>query len=130
MNIYFFIAGLLCILLGLVHSFLGEFLIFKFKRHCGILVPSKGSADLKERHLRIIWATWHLASVFGWGIGLVILKISFDQDVMNTDIADFIIQTIVYTMVGSSLLVFVGTKGKHPGWVVLLSISVLLLIGS
>lgn len=130
MNTYVCIAGILCFLLGIVHSILGEYLIFNSKRNKGSLVPSKKSEALKERHLRILWATWHLASVFGWGIGAILIKISAEQNELDSTSIGFIIQPIIYTMFLSSLLVLVGTKGKHPGWVVLLIIGILLVIGN
>ncbi len=126
---YICIAGVLCFILGIVHSILGEFLIFKNKRNKGSLVPTISSEGLKERHLRILWATWHLASVFGGGIGAILLKISQDKEELYTDTTHFIIQSILYAMFFSSFLVLIGTKAKHPGWVVLLAIGVLLVIG-
>lgn len=130
MNIYYLIAGLLCFILGIVHSFLGEYLIFNQKRNSGKLVPSIAGKTLKERHLRIIWATWHLASVFGGCIGIVILKMAWIQEICDVSIASFIIKTVIYSMLLASLLVLVGTRGKHPGWIVLLLIAILLIIGS
>jgi len=130
MNYYLLIAGILCLLLGIAHSILGEFLIFKNKRNTGSFIPSKGNADLKEKHLRIIWATWHLASIFGWCIGVLLIRISFNQNELNSNIFDFILQSIIYTMFLSALLVLIGTKGKHPGWVVLVLIGILLLMTS
>lgn len=121
---------MLCFLLGIVHSILGEYLIFNSKRNKGNLVPSKKSEALKERHLRILWATWHLASVFGWCIGAVLIKISVEYNELKSTSIDFIILSIIYTMFLTSLLVLVGTKGKHPGWVVLLLIGILLVIGN
>lgn len=129
MNIYIFIAGILCFILGLVHSVLGEYLIFKNKKHKGHIIPSKKMAELKEPHLRIIWATWHLASIFGWCIGAMLLKISFTPDALNSNLIAIIIQSIIYSMFSGSLLVLIATKGKHPGWVVLLIIGILLIIG-
>ena len=130
MNIYLLIAGLLCFFLGVVHSFLGEYLIFKTKRNKGSLVPSKESAALKERHLRIVWATWHLASVFGWCIGAILLKLAVTDNQQYSEIIDFILNSIGYTMLLSSALVLVGTKGKHPGWIVLLAIGILTILGN
>lgn len=127
MNSYVFVAGILSILLGLVHSVLGEYLIFKNKRKTGSFVPSKGSKELKERHLRILWASWHLASIFGWSIGAILIKISSEEYSIGHD---FIFQTITWAMLLAAMLVLIGTKGKHPGWLVLLCIGVLLLIGS
>lgn len=130
MNIYLLIAGILFFLLGVAHSVLGEYLIFNDKRNKGNLVPSKNSAELKERHLRIIWATWHLSSFLGWCIGAILIKISFEQNELNSNISDFFVQSIIYVTFISSLLVLVGTKGKHPGWIGFLLIGILLLIGN
>ena len=130
MNIYFFIAGVLCIILGLVHSFLGEQLIFRNKRKAGLLVPTITNTDLRERHLRIIWATWHLASLFGWCIAAILIKIAITYNAPDVVMIDFIIPSITVTNFLGALLVLVGTKGKHPGWIVLLIIAILLLIGT
>lgn len=129
MNIYFLIAGILCFVLGLVHSILGEYMIFKTKRNKGKLVPTKVGTELKERHLRIIWATWHLASFFGWCIGTFLVKIALNQGKSGAEFVDFIINPTILTMLAASLLVLAGTKGKHPGWIVLLLIGILLIIG-
>lgn len=126
MNTYFIAAGVLCLVLGLFHSLLGEYLIFKSKREQGKLVPTKKSLELKERHLRILWATWHLASILGWCIGALLLQISQEQ---NLDPYHSMLQIITYAMCLSSILVFVGTKGKHPGWLVLLLIGILVFMG-
>lgn len=130
MNSYLLTAAILCFFLGLVHSFLGEYLIFINKRKKGSLVPSKANVELKERHLRILWATWHLASVFGWCVGVILIKIALTENLLNKELVDFILQSIVFTMIFSSLLVLVGTKGKHPGWVVLLLIGILTIMGN
>jgi len=124
---YILIAGVLSILLGIVHSFLGEFLIFKNKRKKGSIIPSTSSDTLKERHLRIIWATWHLATFFGSCIGVVLIKMAFQE---QTVFMIFILQSITYTMFAAALLVLLGTKGKHPGWIVLLAIGILLVLAN
>ena len=128
MNYYLLIAGILCFILGLIHSFLGEFLIFKNKRKKA-LVPNQGSQDLKERHLRILWATWHLASVFGWCIGAILIKISYNSRDINSSFTAFVIQSSMSAMLISSFLVLVGTKGRHPGWGGLAVIGSLLMFG-
>ena len=66
-----FFAGCLVFLLGLIHSVLGERLIFSRLRDGGI-IPTKGGSLLKERHVRILWASWHLATIFGCGIGAIL----------------------------------------------------------
>ncbi len=76
--------------------------------------------ELNEGHLRIIWATWHLASFCGWCIGAFLVKISLEQGDLDSEFIDFIIHSAMYTMVSSSFLVLVGTKGRHSGWITLL----------
>ncbi|MEO1049737.1 MAG: hypothetical protein AAFX87_03905 [Bacteroidota bacterium] len=129
MNIYFLIAGILFFVLGLAHSILGEYLIFRYRRNKGSIVPTKVSEGLKGGHLRIIWATWHVASVVGWCVGALVTKIAVEQSKLDVEFVDFAVKAIVVTAFASSLLVLIGTKGKHPGWVVLLLISILLVIG-
>lgn len=130
MNIYLLIAGILSYLLSIVHSVLGEYLIFRHKRVKGSLVPQKSDSEISKRHLGIIWATWHLVSIFGWCIGAILIKIAFvENDIDNHNLA-FIIRGIMYAMIASSATVFLGTKGRHPGWIVLLAIAILLYIGS
>lgn len=130
MNIYFLIAGILCFILGFAHSIVGESLMFKDKKKPGHIVPTKGSTELKGPHLRIIWANWHLSSLFGWCIGAFLIKISLHQHKLDAALLDFMLGSIVFTMFASSLLVLIATKGKHPGWIVLLLIGILCIIGN
>ena len=130
MNIFLIIAGLLCFLLGIVHSILGEYLIFNSKRKKGHLVPSMVNSELKERHLRILWATWHLVSVFGFCFGIILIYIALLRSEVNTGIIHLLIKSIASAMFMSALLVLVGTKGKHPGWIILLVITILIIIGN
>lgn len=130
MNLYILIAAILCLILGIVHSFLGEYLIFKLKRKKGNLIPSIASSDFKERHLRIVWATWHLTSLLAFLIGALLIKTSLEQSAFNPNIYSFIIESITYTMFSASLLVLIGTRAKHTAWVVLIIIGTLLILGT
>lgn len=129
MNGYLFASGVLCLALGLVHSVLGEVLIFWKGSDPNNLKPVGTKPNIIERHFRIIWATWHLATLFGWGMGAVLIKIATTEGKVNMELTDFIIVLIAISMLFSSFLVFIGTKGRHPGWIVLLSIFILNLIG-
>ncbi|WP_282079507.1 hypothetical protein [Aquimarina algiphila] len=129
MNAHLFIAGILCFILGLSHSIFGELLIFQQKKNNKKIIPTIVKSDLKERHLRIIWATWHIASFFGWCVGAILIKIALKQTILNAELIEFIISSIAIAMFCSSFLVLFGTKGKHPGWVVFLVIGILTLLG-
>ncbi|NMH89664.1 hypothetical protein [Flavivirga algicola] len=129
MNKYLLIAGTLCLVLGLFHLILGEILIFKNKKEHKKIIPTIVTCCIKERHLRIIWVSWYLVSVFGWCIGVLLIKIGTMQTEWRADLMQFIMTSITITMLCSSLLVFIATKGKHLGWVVLLIIGILTLLG-
>jgi len=59
MESYLFVAGCLSLALGVIHSVMGEILIFRRMRQ-GRIIPTNGHPVLKERHVRILWASWHL----------------------------------------------------------------------
>lgn len=77
MNVYLFAAACLLIVVGLIHPILGEVLIFWRLRVKG-LVPTNGGNILKERNVRILWASWHVLSVLGWAIAAVLLRLSMN----------------------------------------------------
>jgi len=126
MNSYFVVAGCLAFVLGLIHSVLGEVLIFRHMRK-GSFVPTDGSPVLRERHVRILWATWHVVAVFAWGFGAILLRLSYPSS--QYIVQAFVVNAIMLSMLTASLIVLVGTKGKHPGWLVLLVIAIFLWIG-
>ena len=126
MNWYFVIAAALAFLVGLVHSVLGERLIFRRLRQDGF-VPTNGGELLGERHVRILWASWHVLTVFGWCIGSVLLWLSLSSSSVSS--AWFIEQAVVITMLAGSALVFIGTKARHPGWAGLLVVAVFVWLG-
>ena len=126
MNWYFVIAAALAFLVGLVHSVLGERLIFRRLRQDGF-VPTNGGKLLGERHVRILWASWHVLTVFGWCIGSILLWLSLSSSSVSS--AWFIEQAVVITMLAGSALVFIGTKARHPGWAGLLAVAVFVWLG-
>lgn len=127
MNSYFAAAGVLAFLVGLAHSVLGEILIFRRMRKGG-LVPTDGGSLLEERHVRILWASWHVLTALGWFIGAVLCWLSLSRS--DSESFAFIESGIIIAMLVGSAFVLVGTRGKHPGWVGLLGVAVLVWLGS
>lgn len=120
MQILFFAAGVLAALTGAVHSVLGERLIFRHLRQ-GSFIPTTGTPPLRESHIRILWATWHIGSVFGWAFAGVLLHLAFVPPAVS--LSQFVLSAIVSAYFGASMLVLVGTQGRHPGWIALLFIA-------
>ena len=127
MNRYFVAAAVLAFLVGLAHSVFGEKLIFRRLREGG-LVPTNGGKVFGQGQVRILWASWHVLTVFGWGIGSILLWSSLYSS--GSSLAAFIEIAVVISMLCGSVLVFVGTKARHPGWVGLLGVAVLVWLGS
>lgn len=125
MQNYMLAAGILAISVGFVHSVLGEVLIFSRMRNQGV-IPTVGKPLLRERHVRILWASWHIVTVFGCAIGAILVRLAFPFS--DSTLQLFVENTIVVSMLVSALLVLVGTKGMHPGWVGLLGVSILIAI--
>lgn len=61
-------------LVGLIHSVLGEVLVFRTLRTHG-LVPTAGYPVLRERQVRILWASWHLVTVLGWALSALLWRL-------------------------------------------------------
>jgi len=109
------IAGTVAVLTGITHSALGEWLIFRHLRQ-GSLVPALGAPPLSSRNVRILWATWHLASVFGWAFAAILLGLAVSPE---APVRALVVHAAVAAHAGGAILVLVGTRGRHPGWVAL-----------
>ena len=122
MNTYLLLAACLTILIGFVHSVLGERLIFTKLRQQSV-APNLPAGPLKLKKVRILWATWHLASVFGLAIAAVLLNLArYSIDV-------FIIHAIAIAMLFSAAFVFWASGGKHPAWLGLTGVALLCWLG-
>jgi len=126
MNWYIFSAGIVAFVVGLIHSILGEVLVFKKMRREG-MIPSFGGDILKESNVRILWATWHALTILGWGMAFLLLALASQSP--TTEIYSLTANTVAVSTLTSSVLVLLATKGRHPGWVGLLCVSILIWIG-
>jgi hypothetical protein len=110
------IAAILCLVVGMIHSYLGErFILIRLFR--GDKVPHLfGSDYFTKGTLRFVW---HITTFAWWGFGYLLWQISEGQENLT--------QTILYTIGTVSLLSgifsFGFTKGKHLSWVVFWAIA-------
>ena len=125
MQNYLLAAGLLMILIGVAHSVIGEILIFRQLRG-GTIVPLLAPQPLRERHLRILWASWHLGSVLGFGFAGMLIVLAMSPDLPSH--ASFV-RIVAIATLASSALVLYATKGRHPGWLGLLVAAGLAWLG-
>lgn len=127
MNAYFIAAAALASIVGLVHSVLGEIMIFRRMRKPGRAVPTDGGAILTGPNVRILWASWHVLTVFGWGMAAILIRQA--QPVARGLGDGAIEQAIMVSMLLGSVLVLIATKARHPGWVGLLGVALLVWLG-
>ena len=120
MSTLLLIASSLTVLLGIIHSALGHKLIF--------IDEAETLALLHARKRGIIWATWHLASLLAFGIAAILIWLSQNPDLIPEAKAGLYILTVCLFV--SAALVNIGTKGKHPGWIVLSMIAGLILFAA
>jgi hypothetical protein len=120
MNVLVLAAGILSIVVGVVHSGLGEARIFaKLRRSDG------EDNSLVKRYFGILWASWHFLSVLGCSIAAILIWAAVAR------VPNFAPVQIVVAlgMTTGAVLVFFATKARHLGWVGLLGVGVLLMAG-
>jgi hypothetical protein len=127
MNHYLATAAVLATVVGVVHSVLGERLVFSRMR-LGQFVPTNGGNVLREPHVRIVWASWHALTALGWAMAAVLLLLASEP--VLTGLHNSLLNIIAVGMVVSAALVFFGTRARHPGWIGLLAVAVLIWLGA
>ena len=115
-------AAILALVTGVVHSFLGERLIFRHLRVSSI-VPTLPAPPLQNRHVRILWATWHLASVLAWAFAGLLWQLA--RASLPSLSAQSVLMAAAAGFIAGSLLVLFATRGRHPGWIALAVVGAL-----
>ena len=111
-----YIGSLLAVLIGFIHSFLGEkyILIRLFRRND--LPALIGSDWFTKRVLRF---AWHLTTIAWWGFAAILYVMSES----GPNIRDEVLQITGIVFLISGLLSAGFTNGKHISWVVFWSIA-------
>lgn len=113
MNGWWMAAAALLTLIGLVHSMLGERMIFRHLR-AGGLVPQGGGPVLRSYQTRILWASWHLVTLLGWGLAALLLWLG--QPAARAASAGQLEAGIAIVLALGGSLVLWSNRGRHPGW--------------
>lgn len=118
MNTLLLIAALLCFLLGVAHSVLGEkYVIGKI---------AKANLSLRGDTVymrRIVWLAWHITSVMFVGFGLVLLNMSFG---LHALVGDRTIIAVIFLV--SAVISLVSTRGRHASWFIFGAIALLTFV--
>ncbi len=124
MDILLIIGATLAVLIGAAHSYLGEQYILVRLFRCSDLPQMFGSDIFTKQTLRF---AWHLTTIAWIGLASVIL---IGVVVPSSEQLSAILKVISITFFISSIVTLVTSKGRHFAWIVFLSISFLVWIGS
>jgi hypothetical protein len=119
------VAAALSFATGLAHTVLGEVLIFQRLRR-GTVLPTHGGNALGERHVRILWASWHVLTLMGWCMALMLVELAAWP---TNDMTGAITRLISVGMLTGGLTVLIGTRDRHPGWVAMTLVALLIETG-
>jgi hypothetical protein len=123
MNAVLLAAAVLTLILGIVHSVMGEVLIFQ---PLAKSTAAGANPPIAQRHINILWATWHLASVFGWALAAILCALALNS--APPAVALIITRVVAVAMFSTAAIVLIGTRGRHPGWIVMLVIAMLICL--
>jgi hypothetical protein len=117
------IAAALLLLLGLVHSVLGErYILMRLFRRDN-LPRLFGSDVFTKRTLRF---AWHLTTVVWLGVAVLLVRLAGGPAPGVPEIG----ATVAVTAAASALVALVGSRARHPAWIVFLIVALLAWTGT
>lgn len=125
MNALLLCAAVLMAVIGVVHSVLGQFLIFRHLRRRSVATDARAT-PLSRRQVGILWASWHAVSVFGLALAMLLWRVAHDP--ATTPMHTAMLNATAIASGLAAALVLTGTRGRHPGWIGLLGVTILILL--
>jgi hypothetical protein len=109
------VAAILCLVLALGHSYLGEryILIRLFRRDD--LPRLFGSDVFTKRTLRF---AWHITSIAWLGFGALLLAFATGHTS-----APVVLRILAWTFAAHAVVTIVGSRGRHVAWIPFLAIA-------
>lgn len=116
-NITLASAALLLALTGIVHSALGEGMVFR----------RQGMRQALGKQWGIVWATWHIPTALGLALALWLGWLALHTPSLAP--LRLGLQCLALGLGGSAALVAWATRGRHPGWLAM-GITAALLVSA
>ncbi len=108
-------ATVLLLLIGLIHSYLGERYILIRLFRTGKVPHLFGDDYFTRRTLRF---AWHMTTIAWWGFAWLLLAIASGADIQQA-----VLQTVTMVFLLTGVLAFAFTGGRHISWLVFWSIA-------
>ena len=111
-------AAVILVLLGLVHSVLGErMLVSRLLKRDNL--PKMLGSDVFTKHT--IRYCWHLTSLLAFGMAWMLVQIS------EGDPVQALVRTVAITLLLGTVLAVVLTRARHLSWVFFLMAAIICL---
>jgi hypothetical protein len=121
-NINFFIAGVLALIVGILHSIIGErYFIPRLRLHEQVL--DAGTEKYVNRTLR---SAWHLATIASWSSASILLVFAYRT--ANETILLVVKVIALFYLVSGILSLFIS-HGRQPMWVIFLIMALFCWLG-
>jgi hypothetical protein len=118
MNLPLAFAGILTIVLGLVHSVGGEWKVFP---RIETLSDPAGKPLISDWNLRVLRGTWHTLSLFGFGLGLLLFTLAFPS--LGNRVGET--GVIAVSLIVIAAYWAYATRFWHPAWIVFIVLAAL-----
>jgi len=125
MNNYLLISGILLCIMCIAHTVLGEKLIISPIQKTPGLPAVGGSIRLTKLTLRF---AWHVTTVLGLGTAMILFYYCNEQVLAKDQI--FVIRVLSVTFFVSFLVSIIGSRARHPAWIIFIVITVLTWLGT
>ena len=125
MNVYLILSGVLTTLMVIAHSVLGEKLIMIPLQKTEGLPRVRGSSRNVKMTLRF---AWHITTVMGIGIACIFFYYSKFTEFTSDQI--FVLRILSVTFFVSFIVSIGGARARHPSWIVMLVISILVWLST
>ena len=110
-----FIAALLAFGVGIAHSLLGEkYLLMRLFRRPDLPKLSGGTSST----VRTLRFAWHITTIAWWGFGAMLWLAAYDELTQ-----DHALHLLAITMLATSLMILIASRGKHLAWPVFAAIA-------
>jgi hypothetical protein len=115
-------AAVLVFLTGVAHSVLGErYILIRLFRRTD--VPHLfGGPEFTIRTLRF---AWHITTVAWWGLAALIILLARGEAT-----PDAVLFVLSATSLASAVVAAVGSRFRHPSWLVFVAVAVLLWVAA
>jgi hypothetical protein len=112
-----YLAAMLAVVAGVAHSYLGERYILSGLLRSPAVAKLFGHWDFTARTLRL---AWHVTSVAWFGFATILLLLA------HPPVAAQVLGRVVgATFIATSLIVLVGSRGRHLAWPLFLVVGII-----